>query len=298
MKDMTLDKRTGAARPIKCVRNDTLSKIDIKNKGFLLVILTEGKAVFLSNGEEFSCEAPSFVCFDERDEPNLVSSCGMSNYTVRFHPTFLNVNMTFDRIRSDTYEKVAYEYDLFYCRPFLAHERNIPIPPIYIEKIISSCRDMKYELDTQRDSYWSCRGRSCFIEILVLLERSYSRILTASGKNEYDTSVEIARECIESNYSKRITLADIISFSGSNKTTLSESFKKKYGMTVFEYLTSFRIEIAKKQIEFTNVPIKDIAYRCGFKNVQHFTRVFKRETGETPAAFRVRTLKRRKVELK
>ena len=297
MNNVTIDKKNGIPRPVRCVENDPLTDIDTKGKGFLLLILTGGDATFTSNGEEFTCCAPSFVCFDERDGAKLKSSVCMSNYLIRFHPTFLNVNMTFDRIRSDDYDRIAYEYDLFYCRPFLAHERNIPIPAAYLDRIIASCRDMIYELEAQRDSYWSCRGRSCFIEILVILER-LCRMRVEDFSSISDSLAEAAKEFVEGNYSRSFDYTELTESVGCNKTTLNEAFKKKYGKTVFEYLTSYRIEIAKKQIEFTNMPIKDVAYRCGYKNVQHFTRVFKRETGETPAAFRVRTLKRRKAELK
>ena len=65
-------------------------------------------------------------------------------------------------------------------------------------------------------------------------------------------------------------------------------------MTTFKYLYSFRIEIAKKQIAFTDVPLKDIALRNGFKTIQHFTRIFKEFTGETPSAYRKRSLEDRK----
>ncbi len=295
MNNVTIDKKNGLIRPVRCVENDPLTDINIKGKGFLLLILTDGEASFISNGEEFSCRAPSFVCFDELDDPKLISSAGMRNYAIRFHPTFLNVNMTFDRIRSDTYEKMAYEYDLFYCRPFIAHKRTIPIPAIYLDRIVSSCCEMKSLLENQWDVYWSCRGRSCFIEIMVILERLYNspKVDTPSVS---DMITESAKKFIESNYAKDFDYSALAENVGCNKTTLREAFKRKYGITAFAYLKSFRIDIAKRQIEFTNMPIKDISNRCGYKNVQHFTRVFKKETGETPAAFRKRTLKRRREE--
>lgn len=46
------------------------------------------------------------------------------------------------------------------------------------------------------------------------------------------------------------------------------------------------IPISESQLEFTSVPIKDIANMTGFKTVQHFGRIFKEQTVRTPAEFR------------
>lgn len=58
-----------------------------------------------------------------------------------------------------------------------------------------------------------------------------------------------------------------------------------------------RITVSKKQLAFTDVPIKDIANMVGFKTVQHFNRVFKEITNTTPAEFRKSAVKNRKDDL-
>ena len=58
----------------------------------------------------------------------------------------------------------------------------------------------------------------------------------------------------------------------------------------------YRITIAKKQLAFTDVPIKDIANMVGFKTVQHFNRIFKKFTLTTPAEFRKNSVKNRKED--
>ena len=64
-----------------------------------------------------------------------------------------------------------------------------------------------------------------------------------------------------------------------------------------DYLMKYRVTVAKKQLEFTNVPIKDVAAMSGFKTVQHFSRVFKNHTGATPAEFRKIAVQKRKDDL-
>ena len=305
MKYKTTDKNFAYIwKPVKCIKNDPLTKMDIQGECFLLVILLEGKAILSTADEKFTAVAPCFVCFNELDAPILLHQEDMKNYAIYFDPTFLNVNMTFERIRSVDYPELAYAYDLFLCRPFLNPYRKVAFPFYYINKLQSACEGMIFELQEQRDGYWSCRGRTFFIEIIILLER-ISRSSFEPSISELDllpahnlVLLEKAEQFIETNYSKSISLEELVNFCGSNHTTLTALFKMKYGKTPFKYILEYRIEIAKKQIAFTSVPLKDIATRCGFKTVQHFARIFKECAGETPASYRQRTVADRIRNLK
>ena len=300
MKHITTDKFwADRCRPVQCIKNDPLTEIDIHGDCFLLLFLTAGTATFSCGDERFAATAPCFVCFDELDAPTLLEQKELQNYAIYFHPTYLNVNMTLDRMRTDEYIEIACAYDLFFCQPFLDHCRYISIPFHYVPKIQSSCENMIAELQEQRDEYWSCRGRAAFIEILILLERLcavQTEISEGIDKQTlvlYHAALENAVRFIEANFGRSITSRDIVNASGMDPTTFSKWFKKEYGMTANKYLMAFRIEIAKKQVAFTSVPLKEIAFHCGFKTVQHFTRVFKDQVGETPASYRKRTLEER-----
>ncbi len=63
-------------------------------------------------------------------------------------------------------------------------------------------------------------------------------------------------------------------------------FKKETGSTVKEYILLKLIDIAKEKIYDKSKSINEIAYELGFKYPQHFTRLFKNETGFTPNEFR------------
>ena len=63
-------------------------------------------------------------------------------------------------------------------------------------------------------------------------------------------------------------------------------FKKETGKTVKEYISLKLIDIAKEKIFDKSKSINEIAYELGFKYPQHFTRLFKNETGYTPNEYR------------
>ena len=94
-----------------------------------------------------------------------------------------------------------------------------------------------------------------------------------------------------------LTLAKISANIGVSQTVLTSLMRKSFDCSVMEYVKKYRILVAKKQLAFTDVPIKDIANMVGFKTVQHFGRVFKEHTGATPADYRKTSVEKRKKEL-
>ena len=290
----------GKVAKIECVRNDRLQNIDIKDKCFLLIILTVGKLEFKVENELFCAAAPAFICFDETQNPVLISKRKAQYTCIYFHPEFLNVNMSFELLRKKEYVDIASTHDLFLLKPFTNKAYVVPIAETQLEKIVQAADCLQTELENQRDWYWSCRGRSYFMEIIIALERMYG-LIGYGIKHQISDNAPIIKNpklrdavlYIEGHYGDDIILSDISANAGINHTTLTALMKEELGCTAIEYLMKYRITVAKKQLEFTSVPIKDIANMTGFKTVQHFSRVFKSQTGATPAEFRKNAVQKR-----
>lgn len=301
-KTIDLKYKIGRTIPICCVENDPLRDLDIQNNCFLLLIVHEG-SVSLQCGEEIvDAMAPCLLCFDERRPLKLLSRRNLCCDAIYFHPTFLNVNMTFERVHLGGYEELATIHDLFLLTPFVTDHR--PILPMF-DDYQASMRflfsKLAEELEVQSDWYWSCRSRSYFIEIMLLLERVYCSmggryVEVAEEVDEFNNAfLKQAVSFIENNYNEPITLQDIVRSCSVNHSTLTALFKDELGITPVAYLWHYRLVVAKKLLEFTNLPVKEIAKRCGFKTVQHFSRKFEEQLGLSPAVFRAQAIARRKA---
>ena len=295
----------GKVAKIECVRNDRLQNIDIKDKCFLLIILTAGKLEFKVENEQFCTAAPAFICFDETADPMLISKQKAQYTCIYFHPEFLNVNMSFEMLRKKDYGDIASTHDLFLLKPFTDKAYVVPIAETQLEKIVQAADCLQTELENQRDWYWSCRGRSYFMEIIIALERMYG-LIGYGIKHQISDNAPIIKNAklrdavlyIEGHYGDNIILSDISANAGINHTTLTALMKEELGCTAIEYLMKYRITVAKKQLAFTDVPIKDVANMVGFKTVQHFGRIFKEITDTTPAKFRKNAVQKRKEDFK
>jgi AraC-like DNA-binding protein len=62
--------------------------------------------------------------------------------------------------------------------------------------------------------------------------------------------------------------------------------KKETGKSAQEHIQLKLIEVAKELIFDTSKSVSEIAYELGFKHPQHFSRMFKNETGQTPNEYR------------
>ena len=77
--------------------------------------------------------------------------------------------------------------------------------------------------------------------------------------------------------------AQMLNFSTSRFNHL---FKKQVGQSPYMYILSLRIDNAAALLEETDIKIKDIAEKCGFKDPLYFTQAFKRMRGRTPTQHR------------
>ncbi|WP_078393833.1 helix-turn-helix domain-containing protein [Shouchella patagoniensis] len=91
---------------------------------------------------------------------------------------------------------------------------------------------------------------------------------------------------IKANDDTAITLEQCAADLHYNANYLSSVFKKGTGMTFSDYVADHRLKEAKKWLHDTDIPIKQIAERLGYKNSQNFIRSFKKSTGMTPGQYR------------
>ena len=67
---------------------------------------------------------------------------------------------------------------------------------------------------------------------------------------------------------------------------ISQLFKSEIGVNFLSYLTTIRLEHGKKLLVSSDLPIADVAQRCGYGDYRVFTKVFKKSEGITPSQFR------------
>lgn len=78
-------------------------------------------------------------------------------------------------------------------------------------------------------------------------------------------------------------VAAMVALSGLPERSFIRRFTKAAGMTPLNYVHALRLEEAKQMLETTDLPIEAIANEAGYEDASFFGRLFRRETGLTPA---------------
>ena len=84
-----------------------------------------------------------------------------------------------------------------------------------------------------------------------------------------------------------ISLAGVAASCGMTPSYFSDLFHRETGKRFKEWLNSVRVEYAKRLLEEKEMLILEVGYECGYNTPSQFIKMFKRETGVTPSAYRI-----------
>lgn len=101
------------------------------------------------------------------------------------------------------------------------------------------------------------------------------------------------KEIIQDHIDTNITLKEISKDLNISPSYLSREFSKYFGELSFgEYIQQQRIEKAKELMSNATYSLTEVAYLTGFSDQSHFTRIFKKITGQNPSDFRKKLKKK------
>ncbi|MBD3906297.1 AraC family transcriptional regulator [Chryseobacterium sp. Ch-15] len=83
-----------------------------------------------------------------------------------------------------------------------------------------------------------------------------------------------------------ITLDEIASEVGMNRSAFCSYFKKIKNITFSQFVSQYRIDTACEMLKNSQKQVSEICFLVGFNDVPHFVRVFKSTKGMSPLKFR------------
>lgn len=110
--------------------------------------------------------------------------------------------------------------------------------------------------------------------------------LARGKKYHQDEGVLAAQNWMEENYTQAINLTQLADKFNMSSRTFKRRFKAATGESPLNYLQALRIEEAKKYLETTTDSIEIIGNAIGYDDLAYFSRLFKRESGMSPSAYR------------
>lgn len=101
-----------------------------------------------------------------------------------------------------------------------------------------------------------------------------------------DVVVEAIRGYLEENYAGTISLSELSKRFFLAANYMNKRFKSRVGIPIMQYLENYRVAKAKEYLGNTEHSISDIAGMVGYSDANYFTRIFRKNCGISPGAFK------------
>ena len=121
-------------------------------------------------------------------------------------------------------------------------------------------------------------------EVLAQVEAALAR--TKRLGSEPQRLVRLAMAYIHEHYTEPISREDLAQHFCVNERYLTRCFHQETGVTPIAYLIRYRIQQAKVLLEAGQLSVTDVGLATGFSDGGYFGRVFQKEVGITPGAYR------------
>lgn len=122
--------------------------------------------------------------------------------------------------------------------------------------------------------------------LVLSMLRDYTQLVMDTSSANFSPIVKRAIDFILIHLGHQFSLADAARQLSTNPAYLSRKFKEETGLTFTEFTNHRRIKIAKDYLVNQQLSITDIAGLIGYNDLTYFTRVFKKQTGQTPLQYR------------
>lgn len=161
------------------------------------------------------------------------------------------------------------------------------IPSGRADKLRGIMRMLQGELEA-RPSEYQLMVKGYLNSMIVSLIRDYGYAEDGvSVSRSHVRSIRNAVLFIDSHLCEELTLKSISKAAGLSPNYFSALFKKINNITLWDYISSKRIDEAIKRIMAdSGENMINIASECGFNNTANFNKAFKKFTGMTPTEYR------------
>ncbi len=101
-----------------------------------------------------------------------------------------------------------------------------------------------------------------------------------------DPNIRLALEAIHQEPAHTWTVESLATVAGLSRTSFSNKFSELVTHTPLNYLTAWRMQLARRLLVDTDIPIIEVAVRSGYQSEASFGRIFKRHFDLPPGGYR------------
>lgn len=266
---------------------------------YQISLITEGTIILCDGEAKTALLPPQLVCISYANPMKRLEIQHARGFSVFFLPRVINFalfNSQSGQFQSPETRKTSQE-DAFLAeklliKPFkhgeISNPFHIALHPALLDRFTDMYKGLHDQFTLQPNEFWPCRGRSYFLEMLMLLQNLYA----FEGNSALDLPLPRGDALIEQAIKDMLLAYSEPNFrSGSIRGTLGpfafyRRFRKATGLSPALYLRYLRMTVAASLMRNTMLPPGDIAARCGYGRQSRFDRDFRRQYGKSAEEYR------------
>ena len=170
---------------------------------------------------------------------------------------------------------VNFDADIF-CAPFSVNFRNNE----KLLKLFKECEKLWYA----KPPFYLIKIKKAVYEIILMIIKEQQKNYLPSKK---EALIMPAVEKIKSDFAgNNLSVSYLAGLCGVSEVYFRKIFSDKFGISPKEYITELRINHAKELLKSGYFSVCDTAKLCGYAEPCHFSREFKKRTGESPSEYK------------
>lgn len=208
----------------------------------------------------------------EIHKPTFMKASTYERYVIHFTPEFAKIAS-------------SHSFDLLNCfinRPH-GEKNKINLSEVQRDDLLKLFNKLDYIYLNKLDG-WQSLAFSCFIEILVLINRAFLSIFTEDKQTGVHEKLLPILNYINDNLDSDLSLEVLEAKFFLDKFYMSRLFRKCIGSSLHQYILIKRISKAKMLLS-QGYSVTNSAHLSGFGDYSNFNRMFKKITGRTPSQY-------------
>jgi AraC-like DNA-binding protein len=125
-------------------------------------------------------------------------------------------------------------------------------------------------------------------ELLLWLQVQSQRAKGPGRSSLVEEAIQKLEVAIEKSLSRPMLVEELAAGVGLSSEYVARLFARRYGMKLQHYLLLRRIEMARHLLVSSDSSVSDIGRQVGIPDPQYFNKQFRRVTGQSPLAYRLK----------